>query len=450
MIEVEIGRPLSDEEPINAGTGRAYRRALALVRFHAVPLGVVELAVEDGGIGADQLARHIWEALGVKINAHLRADGLPEVTELGRAGLAAVGTPACIQAREAFLATAPFVSVVTPTHERPQQVVALVRSILASAYPEARYEILVVDNAPSSNATADLIEQTFGDCRQVRYVREDRPGTSHARNCGVAAARGDIVVFADDDELVDEHWLTEMVRGFGAADDVASVTGLIVPLESETLAQGWFEQFGGYCKEQCESRLFNLADHHAAGPLFPYNVGVLGAGGSMAFRRATLLEIGAFDTALGATTPTLGGEDIDALLRVVLEGYSLLYQPAALVRHPPYREYAQLRRQIVCYGTGLTACLFKNVVAKPRLLPDFLGKLPRGILFAFGSRSSHHAGKRPDYPRELTWLEIRGLLYGPLAYLRSRRRLARATRRARPGVPNARVEPLALSTGDTH
>lgn len=445
MLDLELSQPLPAERPIDPETGRKYRRALALVRLHTRPLGLIELALDDGTDGsAGQLARGIWEALGPRINAHLREDGLADVSALGSDGLACAGMaePPCLGGRAAFLTHAPRVSVVVPTHDRPQQVVALVRSILASDYPPSRYEVIVVDNAPSTGATARVIRWCYGDCPQVRYVREDRPGSSNARNRGLALARGEFVVFADDDELVDAHWLTEMVRGFGAAEDVACVTGLIAPMESAVPAQGWFEQFGGYCKEQCTRRVFNLTTHRSEHPLYPYSVGIFGGGGSMAFRRATLREIGGFDPALGPATPALGGEDVDALLRVILAGYTLVYEPAAVVRHPPHREYAQLRRQIRGYGTGLGACLFKTLITQPRQLPDFIGRLPRGLLFALSSRSPHHAGKRSDYPRELTWVELRGLLYGPLAYLRSRRRVARTAPR---NAWSAKTEPQAMA-----
>lgn len=419
VLHIELGEGLPAEAPAHPETGKTYRRALVLVRLHMRPLGIIELWADGDALSPDQLACGIWEALGPKINAHLRDDGLSAVSALSPSGLPCAGAPPCLAPRESFLANVPFVSVVIPTHNRPQQVVALVESIRASDYPSAQYEIIVVDNAPSSNATAERIEQRYPKSSQVRYVCEERAGSANARNCGLVQAHGEIVVFADDDVLVDEHWLTEMVRGFNTSDDVVCVTGLIMPTESETRAQGWFEQFGGYCKEECTRRLFNLTDHRSESPLYPFNVGSFGAGASMAFRRSFLLGIGGFDPALGPATPTLGGEDIDLMLRAILEGHSLLYEPAAVVRHPPYREYPQLRRQIQGYGVGLTACLFKNIVTKPRMLPDFIGKIPRGLLFTFGARSPHQAGKRPDYPKELTWLEIRGLLYGPLAYLRS-------------------------------
>lgn len=447
ILHIELSEALPTEAPAHPETGRKYRRALVLARLHMRPLGVIELWADGDALSPDQLARGIWEALGPIINAHLRDDGLPEISALTPLGLAIAGTPPCLAPREAFLASAPFVSVVIPTHNRPQAVVALVESIRASDYPSAQYEIIIVDNAPSSNATAECIEQCYPNSSQVRYVREDRAGSANARTCGLMQAHGEIVIFADDDVLVDEHWLAEMARGFTTSNDVVCVTGLIMPTESETRAQGWFEQFGGYCKEECTRRLFNLTDHRGESPLYPYNVGSFGAGASMAFRRSFLLGIGGFDPALGPATPTLGGEDIDVMLRVILEGHSLLYEPAAIVRHPPYREYPQLRRQIQGYGVGLTACLFKNVVTKPRLLPDFIGKIPRGLLFAFGARSPHQAGKQADYPKELTWLEIRGLLYGPLAYLRSRYRLSRAVRLNALSAPLA---PRAIPVGETH
>jgi glycosyltransferase involved in cell wall biosynthesis len=45
---------------------------------------------------------------------------------------------------------------------------------------------------------------------RVRYLREDRPGVSWARNRGMMAARGEILAFVDDDVVVDLYWLVEL------------------------------------------------------------------------------------------------------------------------------------------------------------------------------------------------------------------------------------------------
>jgi GT2 family glycosyltransferase/peptidoglycan/xylan/chitin deacetylase (PgdA/CDA1 family) len=449
MLEIEISQALRLEKPVDPKTSWDYRRALALVRLHTQPLGLIELALDQVGADADLLARSIWNALESEINSHLREDGLPEISGLDPGGLPTASAPSCLEARATFLARAPFASVVIPTHNRPHQVSALVRTVLASEYPSDKYEIIVVDNAPSTNDTEQLIEQNFGPVAQVVYAREDRPGGSHARNRGLTLAKGEIVVFADDDELVDRYWLTEMVRGFGLSNAIACVTGLVLPMESETQSQEWFEQFGGYCKGRYDHHIFNLTTHRSDHPLYPYNLGSFGSGGSMAFRRSTLGELGGFDLALGPGTPALGGEDLDAMLRVILAGHALVYTPTAIVRHPPYREYALLRNQLHGYGTGIAACLCKTLVTNPRLLPSFIGKLPKGLLFAFSAQSPRNRGKQSGFPRELTWLEHGGVLYGPVAYARSRFRLVRSASQARWSVEASRIATDA-ALGEAH
>jgi hypothetical protein len=69
-----------------------------------------------------------------------------------------------------------------------------------------------------------------------------------AHNRGLTKARGEIVAFTDDDVVVDSLWLIELARAFEFADDVACVTGLILPMELETPAQFWLENSIRYNK----------------------------------------------------------------------------------------------------------------------------------------------------------------------------------------------------------
>jgi hypothetical protein len=171
-----------------------------------------------------------------------------------------------------------------------------------------------------------------------------------------------------------------------------------------------------------ERRTYEIAHPPPDRPLFPFTVGDLGSGQNMAFRRDLLRHLGGFDPALGTATPALAGEDLEAMLRVLLAGHKVVYEPRAIVRHEHQREYEQFKRRVWGYGVGLTACLTKAVVENPRrLLPMLARKLPRGLAYALSPRSSKNIGKQQDYPRELTWLELRGMAYGPVAYARSRR-----------------------------
>jgi glycosyltransferase involved in cell wall biosynthesis len=178
-----------------------------------------------------------------------------------------------------------------------------------------------------------------------------------------------------------------------------------------------------------ERRVYDIAEPPADRPLFPFTVGDFGSGQNMAFRRDALEEVGGFDPVLGTATVTLAGEDLELMLRILLAGRRVVYEPKAIVRHEHQRTYEQFRRRVWGYGVGLTACLAKAVLEHPRLLPLLMRRLPGGLSYALSSGSAKNENKQDDYPAKLTRLELRGMAYGPLAYLRSRFRLRRAGRR---------------------
>jgi GT2 family glycosyltransferase len=428
ILEVEISRPLPAVSAHDQETGQAYERALVLVRLHTQPIGVVELRLEKDGLGAADHARAIWQSLHEEITTHLRLDGLPVPDGLDRSGLQSATSPTCIQARDALLADAPFVSVVVATHDRPTDLAISLRSLLSLEYPN--FEIIVVDNAPSSSATADFMKETYGTLAMVRYVREDRPGLGHAHNRGLEYVRGEIVAFTDDDVLADRWWLAELVKGFSASAKVGCVTGMIFPRELQTQAQMWIEQHGGFGKGYA-SRIFDLAENRPKDRLYPYAAGAFGSGANMAFRTSALRAVGGFDPALGAGSPGVGGDDLAGFFQIITAGYALVYQPGAIVHHLHRRDYAGLRKQVYGYGVGLTAYLTKCLIDRPSLLLDVAAKIPRGLVYALSTRSPKNSRKRHDYPRELTTIELKGMLHGPFAYLRGRRQTRHMRKRTR-------------------
>lgn len=405
IVEVELSQAVPDLPLIDA-QGRPHGSAWVLVRLHGTPLGLLRVTLP---LDARGLADRIDEELGAARAAHEDADGTGQ-------------PPACVAAREAFLAAAPPMSVLIPTRDRPERLERALRSILAGDYPQGRYEILCVDNAPSTDATRRVVDALAGEGAPVRYAREDATGSASARNAGLPLLDTDLVAMTDDDVIVDTHWLTEIARGFSAAEGVAAVSGLLLPGELETPAQVWFEEYGGFSRG-FERQIYDLREHRPADmPLYPWSAGVFGTGNNFAFHRPTLQAIGAFDPALGNGTPALGGVDSEALLRTILTGHRIVYQPTALVWHLHRPDVEGLRRQIYAYGAGLTGQLVKTMLAEPRLLPDLLSRVPRGLRFALSPGSEKNTGKSASYPRDLTRLELKGMLYGPLGYARSRRR----------------------------
>jgi O-antigen biosynthesis protein len=422
IVEIELGQPLPALEAAKAPDGRPYRRAHVLVRLHGEPLGLVDVPLPpDTGLEPAELAKAVWPEVVGRARTHLEKDGLYAPELLSADGLDMTDEPACIRDRRTFLETAPRLSVLIPSRERPERLRRCIDSILSCEYPMDRVTLVIVDNAPETNANRRLVD-TYSEHADIRYMREDATGSASARNRGMQAVNTEIVAMTDDDVLVDRHWLTEVARSFAAFPEAAVVSGLLLPLELDTDAQLWFEQYGGFSRG-FDRRVFDLNAHWPRDePLYPWTAGLFGTGNNFSFRAAALREIGGFDPALGNGTPALGGVDSEVLLRTVLTGHTVVYEPGAIVHHAHRPDYDALRRQVYAYGAGLSAYYLKTLLANPSLAKDFARKVPVGLRFALSSGSSKNAGKTASYPRELTWLERRGILYGPLGYLRSRRK----------------------------
>ena len=419
ILEIELGLPLPAIAAFDEQKAWSYQRALCVVFLHDRPIGVVEFQFDESGVSTQACAQQIWHKLHQEINQHLHQDGLPPITHLDIDGLPTKTLPKCIQEREQFLATAPFVSIIVPTHNRPESLKESLRALLALRYP--RYEIIVADNAPSNNETYNLVNHIYGYASQLRYIREDIPGISRARNSGIAQAQGEILAFTDDDVVVHPNWLTELVRGFDVTNKVGCVTGYLMPLELETPAQYWCEEnrgtpwFQGHdnLSRWPSRRIFDQTERH----IHLYRIGLFGCGASMAFKASVLRNAGGFDPALGGRGPSRCAQDVATLFRILMHGYKVVHEPNSLLYHLNRREYSALRQQIYNYGVGMTAYLTKNVLEYPQLLLDLSTKVPYEFLIAKPDkkipRSSH-------YPKGLTTLQLKGMFYGPLAYLQSR------------------------------
>jgi GT2 family glycosyltransferase len=284
------------------------------------------------------------------------------------------------------------------------------------------FEIVVVDNAPSSDATKEAVLREFGSDSRIRYVREPRPGLSCARNRGVAEANADIVAFTDDDVRVDPWWLNGIVRGFRVAPDVACVTGLIATAEIDNAAQLYFhlrEDWGA----SCERRIFDLTENRDDSPLYPYSAGVFGAGADFAVSRRVLKEIGGFDEALGAGSPSGGGEDLHMFMRIILSGNRLVYEPSAVVSHVHRTDLAELSKQMRAYGSGCTAALTAIVLGDARARRELPLRVFSGVLRMFNLSSG--VRNNPTLPSGLIKREIGGFLVGPWLYMKGRRNLRR-------------------------
>jgi GT2 family glycosyltransferase len=362
---------------------------------------------------AENTASHVWSQLSAAINKQCAR---AELAPLDSLPLGGIQGPAA--AAEDDGGMYPMVSVVVCTRDRPDSIVTALRGLTSLRYPS--FEIVVVDNAPSTDATERAVSAGFGSDPRVRYVREPRPGLSCARNRGIAEASSDIVAFTDDDVKVDPWWLHGIARGFRASPGVACVTGLIATAQLENAEQLYFHLREGWGTE-CEPRLFDLTANRDDSPLYPYSAGIFGAGANFAISRTAAKETGGFDEALGAGSPSGGGEDLEMFVRVILAGHQLAYEPSAIVWHYHRTDLAELTRQMRAYGSGCTAALTAMMVHNARARFEIPARVGRGVLRVF--TLNDRVRDNPAVPSGLMRRELLGMLRGPGLYLKGRRAL---------------------------
>ena len=374
-----------------------YDRARLLVREGRKVRGFVELAAPGGLISC----RAVEAAASV----------LPVVLSPGLRG------------------ATPWITVIVCTRDRAADLRASLTAILRLDYPT--FDVLVVDNAARTAETREMVRDDFADPR-VTLISEPAPGLSRARNAGLRHARGEIVAFTDDDVIVDEAWLREIAAGFERAPAAACVTGLVPAGEVRSPSQAYFEGRVNWSKALAPA-VYSLADPPTGLPKFPFSPGAFGTGANFALRRETAIAMGGFDTALGAGTRTGGGEDIDMFTRVLLDGYSLVVQPSAVVWHRHRDGVGELRKQARSYSTGLGAWLTK-ILLTPRMARLAAVRMPGVAWDAMHRvrRARPPAGEGPELldPRaaqlaRLLNRERWSVARGPVTYLLERRTQAR-------------------------
>jgi GT2 family glycosyltransferase len=221
-------------------------------------------------------------------------------------------------------------TVVIPTRDRAEWLARCLAALQPQS--EALGGVIVVDSA-SRSPDVRRVADSFG----ARYLREDVPGASRARNRGWRAAATPYVAFLDDDLLVQPGW-ADALAAAASGSDVAFVTGRVA------LPEGSVDPTG-----------FALIDHGDPQPLDAQTRGVIGGTANLLVSRAALAAVGGFDERLGPGRWLSAGEDLDLLDRIVEAGMSGWYEPAAVVECEQWREGAARSRLAWAYGKGMGA-----------------------------------------------------------------------------------------------
>jgi GT2 family glycosyltransferase len=215
------------------------------------------------------------------------------------------------------------VSVIVCTRNRAQYLHTCFES-LALQNCDTLFEVVVVDNGSTDNTAAVIQEWCRKDAR-FRTTREPRVGLSAAKNTGVRLARGRLLLFTDDDVVVDQHWIRTYVDFFGRRGEQSIIAGgPIVPIPHDLGAwPDWFDA--------CALPDLGLLDYGVERPLGRQEY-VWGA--NMAVPASNFSELGSWDESVGRRGETRGTfEDTEYQDRVRAAGGTTWFCPFAKVHH---------------------------------------------------------------------------------------------------------------------
>ncbi|MEO5960916.1 MAG: glycosyltransferase [Opitutaceae bacterium] len=212
------------------------------------------------------------------------------------------------------------VTVAIPTYNRAAILRQTLAGIVAQHFPRAHYEILVIDNNSTDDTRAVVAE--FAAAQPApRYLHEPQQGLDHARNRAIAEARGEIILFGDDDILVAPDWIAQMAAPLlaDAAHRIGAVGGEVIPVFPDGLPD-WVREWHA-----------PLAFRPDLGPL-PARHSPMGA--NLAFPKRVFAQLGPFHTALDrAAGNYFSGGDSEMIRRVRAAGLEVWFAPAAAVQH---------------------------------------------------------------------------------------------------------------------
>jgi glycosyltransferase involved in cell wall biosynthesis len=211
----------------------------------------------------------------------------------------------------------PLITVAICTRNRAALLEKAMRSVLAQA--NDRVELLVIDNG-STDETAGVVERSAAADPRVKFFVEPETGLSRARNTALKNAKGEWVIFFDDDAEAEPGWLAAYEKFFAdpSRKQAAVVGGAVVP-EYEIPPPKWMETEGGlelgpkpFCFKRGES---------------PWEC-------NCGYRRDAALQVGGFDARLGHCGDAAGSrEGADLNIRLQDAGYEIWWLPGASIRH---------------------------------------------------------------------------------------------------------------------
>lgn len=215
------------------------------------------------------------------------------------------------------------ISVVICTYNREQYIYECLSRIASNTIQEG-WEVVLINNNSTDHTAAECerFAKDFPDIH-YRYFIETQQGLSFARNRGIAEAKGDWLVFLDDDAMIESDYIENLQSHLKQHPEAAAFGGKIEPL-FEDGEPAWYSKWS--------MGFVSAIDRGNTVHVFPDNKFPIGA--NMGIKREELDKAGLFNTELGRTgNNLLAGEEKDLFNRIRKAEGIILYFPNIGVKH---------------------------------------------------------------------------------------------------------------------
>lgn len=237
-------------------------------------------------------------------------------------------------------------SVILCTYNRERYIYNVLQSIAAGGFGD--YEIVLVNNN-STDGTESECQRFAKDHPEVamRYCVEKQQGLSYARNRGIVESQGEVLVYVDDDAVVNREYLQTYADFFNRNKEAVAAGGPITPRYDGCEEPSWMSHY----TRQLVTGELNLGTREREFPK-----GAFPGGGNAAYRKSVFNEVGLFNVELGRKGNSLiGAEEKDLFDKMTSRGMKFYYLPNAILYHliPP-KKLTQDYFDRLTYGIGVS------------------------------------------------------------------------------------------------
>ncbi len=303
------------------------------------------------------------------------------------------------------------ISLLIPTMNRPDNVDRLLGTLKDHGYMRrSDFKPVVVDS--SSNTATKNITLSYS----AEYLSAEKLGKSKAMNLAIDKLNSKYIAFVDDDIVIfNETWLDTLMGNF-TREDIAYVSGRVIAAETNNEAADKWEKKGALNKGPKRIEVGNQFLNKFRLQGVPVQLVTMGA--NHVVRKDVLDEIGAHDERFGPGEPIGGaGADLDLTYKVLKHGYTVIYDPTAVVAHHHPDSLSELKSKLFVYGISDTAIHTKFLV-EFKDWRSFFQLIYRPSQNA-GRMIKSLAGKYP-LPADILLAGIAGNLIGPIEYFKHR------------------------------